>query len=120
MIKYALCVLQSYLHCFERFIKFLNKNAYIQIAITGNSFCVAAKDAFFIILRNAFLFTIAAGLGEVFMTVGKVFICAFSTFACYTILTTSDIYEDKVFYPLAVMLVLPPPLCSSFSFRSAS
>ncbi len=105
MIKYALCVLQSYLNCFERFIKFLNKNAYIQIAITGNSFCVAAKDAFFIILRNAFLFAIAAGLGEVFMFIGKLFICGFSTFVCYTILTTAEVYEDKVFYPLAVCVV---------------
>jgi len=41
------------------------------------------------------------------MFIGKIFICGFSTFACYTILTTSEVYEDRVFYPLAVSVVSP-------------
>jgi hypothetical protein len=51
------------LWCFEKFIKFINKNAYIQCAITSHNFCVSAKDAFFLITRNSFLFAIAAGIG---------------------------------------------------------
>nr|AKN21692.1 slc44a-3 [Schmidtea mediterranea] len=38
--------------CLEMFIKFLNKNAYIMIAIYGQCFCMAAKNAFNLILRN--------------------------------------------------------------------
>jgi hypothetical protein len=34
-------------------LRFLNKNAYIGIAIYGKNFCKAAKDAFFLLLRNA-------------------------------------------------------------------
>jgi hypothetical protein len=32
-------------------MRFLNKNAYIQTAIFGSSFCTSAKEAFFLILR---------------------------------------------------------------------
>ena len=32
-------------------MKFLNKNAYIQTAIFGTSFCTSSKEAFFLILR---------------------------------------------------------------------
>lgn len=40
------------LWCFEKCLKFLNKNAYIEVAIYGYSFCTAAREAFSVILRN--------------------------------------------------------------------
>ena len=39
------------------------RNAYIQIALMGTNFCVSAKKAFFLILRNAFRFGTVAILG---------------------------------------------------------
>jgi choline transporter-like protein 2/4/5 len=51
-IKAFLCALQCYMWCVEKCMKFLNKNAYIQTAIFGYSFCKAARKAFFLILRN--------------------------------------------------------------------
>jgi len=49
--QYALCMLQCCLWCMEKCMKFINKNAYIQTAIFGVSFCPAAKKAFFLIAR---------------------------------------------------------------------
>jgi hypothetical protein len=43
---------QCILWCFEKFIKYLNKNAYIQVALLGTNFCTSAKVAFSLILRN--------------------------------------------------------------------
>ena len=40
--------------------RFLNKNAYIQIALLGKKFCFAAKDAFWLIFRNALRIATAA------------------------------------------------------------
>ena len=40
--------------------RFLNKNAYIQIALLGKKFCYAAKDAFWLILRNGLRIATAA------------------------------------------------------------
>ena len=71
------------LWCFEKFIKFINKNAYIQCAITSHNFCVSAKDAFFLITRNSFLFAIAGGIGAAFILLGKLFIAVLTTVAMY-------------------------------------
>ena len=30
------------LDCFHRFVKFINENAYIQVALTGENFCTSA------------------------------------------------------------------------------
>merc|ERR1740121_504425 len=62
------------LWCFEKCVKFLNKNAYIQVALMGTSFCTSAKNAFFLILRNAARFGVLGGLGSVIHFIGKLFI----------------------------------------------
>jgi hypothetical protein len=49
--KCVLCCFQCCFFCLEKCMKFLNKNAYIQTAIFGSSFCTSAKEAFFLILR---------------------------------------------------------------------
>lgn len=67
------CVLkcmQCFMWCFEKMIRFLNKNAYIQIALLGNGFCTSAKTAFFLILRNAARFGTLATLSGVIHCIG--------------------------------------------------
>ena len=56
IVKILLMVTSYLLDCLERFIKFISKNAYIQIAITGKNFCAAAWNAFLLILKNAVRF----------------------------------------------------------------
>ncbi|VDI74941.1 solute carrier family 44 (choline transporter-like protein), member 2/4/5 [Mytilus galloprovincialis] len=50
--KFLIKCMKCCFWCLEKFIKFLNRNAYIMIAVYGRSFCPAAKDAFFLIFRN--------------------------------------------------------------------
>lgn len=50
--KFLLKCLKCFFWCLEKFMKFLNRNAYILIAVYGKNFCTSAKDAFFLILRN--------------------------------------------------------------------
>jgi len=69
-------VVQCCIYCFERFIQFLNKNAYIQIAIRGTGFCTSAKTAFRIIVQNVLRFGTVAILGNVIHCIGYVFIMA--------------------------------------------
>lgn len=53
-------------------MKFLNKNAYIQTAIFGYSFCTAAKKAFFLIARNIMRVMAVGVVSEVVLILGKV------------------------------------------------
>jgi hypothetical protein len=52
--KMALSCLQCCFTCLEKVLKFINKNAYIEIAVYGYSFCEAARTAFELLVRNAF------------------------------------------------------------------
>ncbi|XP_076274433.1 choline transporter-like 2 isoform X3 [Rhynchophorus ferrugineus] len=50
--KAILCCLKCFFWCLEKFLKFINKNAYIMCAIHGKNFCSSAKDAFSLLVRN--------------------------------------------------------------------
>ncbi|XP_066580138.1 choline transporter-like protein 4 [Amia ocellicauda] len=50
--RFLMCCLKCCFWCLEKFIKFLNRNAYIMIAVYGKNFCVSAKNAFMLLLRN--------------------------------------------------------------------
>ncbi|XP_077187018.1 choline transporter-like protein 4 [Paroedura picta] len=47
-----MCCLKCCFWCLEKFIKFLNRNAYIMIAIYGKNFCASARNAFKLLMRN--------------------------------------------------------------------
>lgn len=59
---------------------------------------MAAKDAMSLIWRNAARFAVVASLGSIFIVVGKIFVCALTTFICYLILTETT-YKDKIYSP---------------------
>ncbi|XP_052774226.1 choline transporter-like protein 1 [Mya arenaria] len=59
------------LWCFERFIKFLSDNAYIEIAIHGLGFCRAARQAFHVVLENAFRVAAINSVGDFVLFLGK-------------------------------------------------
>jgi choline transporter-like protein 2/4/5 len=74
LAQYVLCVLQCCMWCLEKFMKFLNKNAYIQTAIYGQSFCPAAKRAFFLLLRNVLRVAAVTMVSTFILLLGKVII----------------------------------------------
>merc|ERR1719379_274984 len=80
------------LWCFEKVIKFLNKNAYIQVALMGTNFCTSAKNAFFLILRNALRFAVITMLSHIVHFIGMVLITAATAVLGYFIL--GAMYED--------------------------
>lgn len=51
-VRAILCCMKCFFWCLEKFLKFINKNAYIMCAIHGKNFCGSAKDAFNLLMRN--------------------------------------------------------------------
>ena len=72
VMEYLLCVLQCCMWCLEKCMKFLNKNAYIQTAIYGTSFCKSARRAFFLILRNILRVAAVNVVADFVLILGKV------------------------------------------------
>jgi len=106
IIKFVLGCLQCYMACFERFVKFLNKNAYIQIALTGKNFCSSAKDAFFLILRNPLRFGVVNGIGAIFIFFGKIFVAAITALIGFLVITKVDRYSAELYSPFIPTFIM--------------
>lgn len=51
-VKAVMCCLRCFFWCLEKFIRFINRNAYIMCAVHGKNFCMSARDAFGLLMRN--------------------------------------------------------------------
>jgi hypothetical protein len=89
ILKYALCILQCFLWCVEKIMKFINKNAYIVTAIYGYSFCKSARKAFFLILRNILRVSAVTMVSSIVLFLGQMFVPLLTTFICYLCLAYS-------------------------------
>ncbi|KAK6469055.1 choline transporter-like protein 2 isoform X3 [Huso huso] len=72
--KFLLCCLKCCFWCLEKFIKFLNRNAYIMIAIYGKNFCTSARNAFFLLMRNIVRVAVLNKVTEFLLFLGKLLI----------------------------------------------
>ena len=67
--------------CVERWIQFLNKQAYIQVAMKGSGFFPSAYRAFKLLLRNLGRLAAVTLIGDIVVVIGKLFI----SLACATL-----------------------------------
>lgn len=90
--------LQYLFWCFEKCVEFLNKNAYIQIALLGKWFCTSAWNAFVLILRNAGRIGTLGMIGGVIHLIGTFFIMAVTAFIGYMLL--GALHPDDISSPV--------------------
>uniref|UniRef100_A0A8D3CIB0 Choline transporter-like protein n=1 Tax=Scophthalmus maximus TaxID=52904 RepID=A0A8D3CIB0_SCOMX len=69
-----LCCLKCCFWCLEHFIKFINRNAYIMMAIYGKNFCTSSKDAFFLLMRNVIRVAVLDKVTDFLLFLGKLLI----------------------------------------------
>ena len=75
------------------------------IALTGKSFCPAAKEAFETIWANAMRFSLVNGIGAVFIAVGKFCITIVTLMIFYYVITTMPYFSDGLFSPVLPCIV---------------
>lgn len=86
--KAILCVTRYCLICLEKCVKFLTKNAYIQVALSNSSFCTSAMKAFALILMNARRFGAVGTIGSIYMIFGVFFIAGANGFYAFAVLSS--------------------------------
>ncbi|CAE7030124.1 slc44a4 [Symbiodinium natans] len=86
VLRVVFCILGCCIWCFEKLIKFLNKNAYIQIALKGTNFCTSAWRAFELLLRNIIRFGALSLLGSLVRGLGTTFICSATAICGYFVM----------------------------------
>ncbi|XP_075772234.1 choline transporter-like protein 2 isoform X2 [Pelodiscus sinensis] len=72
--KFLLTCLKCCFWCLEKFIKFLNRNAYIMIAIYGTNFCTSARNAFSLLMRNIIRVAVLDKVTDFLLFLGKLLI----------------------------------------------
>ncbi|XP_075895301.1 choline transporter-like protein 5-B isoform X1 [Nelusetta ayraudi] len=72
--RFVFCCLKCCFWCLEHFIKFINRNAYIMIAIYGKNFCTSSKDAFCLLMRNVIRVAVLDKVTDFLLFLGKLFI----------------------------------------------
>lgn len=82
MLKCIRCCLD----CFDRFLRFINMNAYIYCAIAGTPFCESACHAFLLMLKNTSKFGFVKSIGGMFMFLAKLCVAIISTLLGYLLL----------------------------------
>ncbi|KAL7539973.1 hypothetical protein ACHAXR_009764 [Thalassiosira sp. AJA248-18] len=99
-----LSVLKCLLWCVEKCLKYINKQAYIQTAIFGYSFCKASRMGFFLILRNALRISAVSVVSQIVLFIGKVFITVASAVGGYYYLEIH--FGDELNYLMVPTLLI--------------
>nr|XP_002126506.1 choline transporter-like protein 5 [Ciona intestinalis]XP_018668803.1 choline transporter-like protein 5 [Ciona intestinalis] len=72
--KFVLKCLKCCFWCLEKFLKFLNRNAYIMIAVYGKHFCWSAKEAFKLLMRNIIRVAVLDKVTDFILFIGKLIV----------------------------------------------
>ena len=94
--KCIFCVIQCCLGCCNKFMEYVNKHAFIQIALKGDSFCTSAFEGFGLIIRNLGRFSVLALVSGIFSLVGTLFITVASCIIGYFLITNVDTFSDEL------------------------
>eukprot|EP00127_Corallochytrium_limacisporum_P006513 Clim_evm44s229 gene=Clim_evmTU44s229 len=82
------------LWCLEKFMKFVNRNAYVMTAVKGYNFCGAAKRAFELLLRNVLRVAVINSVGDFVLFLCKVATTVFSVLICLAFIENDILLED--------------------------
>ncbi|XP_019896256.1 choline transporter-like protein 4 isoform X1 [Esox lucius] len=100
--------------CLDYFLKYLNRNAYVMIAIYGENFGVSAKNAYSLLMRNIERVVLLDRMTEVFfffaklLIVGAVGVLAFFFFTGQIPLTSDTLQAKTLNYHWMPVLVRSP------------
>lgn len=83
------------IHCIEKCIAFINKNAYIDCAINSNNFCMAARNAFEFITRESIAISLLNGACYVFVMAGTILISLGTSWSAYELITKVGRWTDQ-------------------------
>jgi len=74
LTKCLLTCCKCCLWCLEKFMRFLNRNAYIVCAIKNTNFCKSAKEAFNLLMRNLVRVVVLDSVVDFLLFLGKIVI----------------------------------------------
>jgi len=104
LLKAFLKCAQCVLWCFEKCMKFININAYIETAIYGYNFCRAAMKAFQMLTSNALRVAAINSVGTFVLLLGKLAVVIATVAVSYEIMRikTETVYVAHPWAPILI------------------
>eukprot|EP01130_Rhizamoeba_saxonica_P005584 TRINITY_DN2227_c0_g1_i1.p1 TRINITY_DN2227_c0_g1~~TRINITY_DN2227_c0_g1_i1.p1 ORF type:complete len:714 (-),score=93.86 TRINITY_DN2227_c0_g1_i1:56-2197(-) len=99
--------------CFQRFIEFLNTNAYIMIGIYGYGFCVAARRGLAVVVASPMKVVTVTFITDFILILGKLSIAIAVTSASFVYMRTEDTVRVWII-PLILIFILSFLIISCF------
>lgn len=107
--QFSKCLVASIrccLDCFDRLIRYLNRNAYIYMAITSDNFCNSAIESFCLILKNMTKFGFVETIATMFMYMCQFGVAALNGVVAYLLLPYIVDDVGSPFVPTGVCFVV--------------
>jgi choline transporter-like protein 2/4/5 len=76
IISFVSCCCQCCFYCMEKFLKYVNRNAYIMTAIYGRNFCTSAVDALSLLASNPLRSLVLDRVTDFVLFIGRLLITA--------------------------------------------
>ena len=96
ILKCLISCFQCCLGCCAKVMEYVNKHAYIQIALKGDSFCTAAWEGFALIIKNLGRFSVLALMGGILSIIGTIFITVASAVIGYFVITKVEYFSAEL------------------------
>jgi choline transporter-like protein 2/4/5 len=93
VLKYLMCCVKYCMWYLESVMKFINRNAYIIVAVKGSAYCSAAMRAISLIISNALRLAAVNLIGDTLTWLGKVSVALAAGFLCF-LMTDTDMYTN--------------------------
>jgi len=110
--KAIACCIRCCIWCLDAYVKFINENAYIQIALHNSNFCKGAWESFYLMIRHGGRFGSAAIVSFLMVWIGKGCIVALSVWL--TILLVQEMH------PEVTMPLIPAVFVGIFAYVVAT
>lgn len=129
VVACVLCICGCCVRCLADWVGFINRNAYIDMAIHSNSFCTAARSALSMVVELGEAMAILNGATYIFAVFGTLFItvaCAAGTYVAVGFWPFADpssmffVQDPLAAAVLAVLVALPISLAFMDVFDMAS
>ena len=117
-IKVLFCLCNVAIWCLEQCIRYLTHNAFIYMAIDGQSFCYSAWKTFSFLLDNPVRIVFAQGMARIFSYIAVAFVSVLCTISAYTYfdtLTDIDGTISNSILPSVLVLLLSLLVAIAFS-----
>ncbi|KAJ3360421.1 hypothetical protein HDU91_004600 [Kappamyces sp. JEL0680] len=105
-LKYLVACLQCCMACVSVMVKFINRNAYIVIAVTGQPFFKSAGHATSLMLKNALRLVAVDFVSAFVLLLSKIIVAVIPSIAAYIyILKNASLYSGVVYPQVSVALI---------------